>query len=64
MGTSCSSREGRNYSEDELEDHRQRACDEQKIFVFTPEQRERYFTHNERLILEAFAIRVYGKRGK
>jgi hypothetical protein len=51
------------FSEDELEDHRKRAYQEQDIYVFTPEQRGK-FTYNERLILEAFAIRVYGKRGK
>jgi hypothetical protein len=48
-------------SDDELERKRQRAYNEQDIYIFTPEQREK-FTFTERLQLEAFAIRLYGRR--
>jgi hypothetical protein len=48
-------------SDEELERKRARAYHEQDIYIFTPEQRHT-FTMMERMMLEAFAIRIYGRR--
>jgi len=50
-------------SEEELFEKERRAYQEQDIYIFTPAQREK-FTHMERLMLESFAIRIYGSKPK
>ena len=47
--------------ESELQEKRERAYQEQDIYIFTPEQRKRLDTW-QRLALEAIAIQIYGKR--